>query len=107
MLFLAFTFALPLVVISPSKFAFSFSIGSLLILAAFTSLRGWKEQLKHMFSKDRILFSALYLASVFATLYSATAMRSYILSLSCCGLQVQSLVLLNKNHLFCEFRLLH
>lgn len=92
MLFLAFTVALPMVVLSPSKFAFAFSIGSLLVLAAFTSLKGWRQQLKHMVSKERIWFSAAYIASVFATLYSATIMKSYLLSLICCALQMAALI---------------
>lgn len=88
MLLLAFTVALPIIVISPSKFAFSFTLGSILIMVAFTTLKGWKEQLKHMISRERIPFSAGYVGSMFGTLYAAIAMKSYLFSLFFSGLQV-------------------
>ena len=44
--------------LAPSKFAVCFTIGSLLLMSAFLSLRGWKSQLSHMFSTERLPFSA-------------------------------------------------
>ena len=87
-LLLAFTIFLPVIIIAPSKFAFSFTLGCLCIMAGFSSLRGWKQQLAHMFSKERLPFSAAYLGSIIATLYAALIMKSYLLSLVCSGLQV-------------------
>ena len=92
MLGIAFAVALPMVVLSPSKFAFCFSVGSLLVLSAFASLKGWKSQVKHMFSKERIWFSAAYISSMFATLYTATVMKSYLLSLVFSVLQMMALI---------------
>lgn len=92
MLCIAFTIGLPMIVLSPSKFAFSFSLGSLFILIAFSSLKGWKQQWKHMFSKDRIVFSVAYISTLFATLYSAAIMGSYFLSLIFCALQLAALI---------------
>ena len=57
-LILAFTLFLPVVMLAPSKFAVCFTIGSLLLMSAFLSLRGWKSQLSHMFSAERLPFSA-------------------------------------------------
>lgn len=88
MLLLAFSVALPIIVISPSKFAFSFTLGSILIMAAFTALKGWKEQFKHMVTRERIPFSAGYVGSMFGTLYAALAMKSYLFSLLFSGMQV-------------------
>ncbi|GMH32778.1 hypothetical protein BSKO_00612 [Bryopsis sp. KO-2023] len=92
MLFLAFSVALPIIVLSPSKFAFSFTLGSVLIMSAFTVLKGWKQQMKHMISKERIPFSAGYVGSMLGTLYAAVVMKSYLFSLICSGLQVVALL---------------
>lgn len=56
-LVLAFTIFLPVIMLAPSKFAICFTIGSVLVLSAFVSLRGWRHQLTHMFSADRLLFT--------------------------------------------------
>ena len=57
-LILAFTLFLPVIMLAPSKFAVCFTIGSLLTLSAFMSLRGWGGQLAHMFSSERLPFTA-------------------------------------------------
>jgi hypothetical protein len=55
---LAFTLFLPIIILAPSKFAICFTIGSALIMSAFVSLRGWTGQLAHMFSAERLPFTA-------------------------------------------------
>lgn len=57
-LLLAFLFFLPVIILSPSKFALSFTLGCMLILAGFAQLRGWQQQLKHMLSRERLPFSS-------------------------------------------------
>lgn len=118
---LAFSVFLPVIIISPSKFAICFTIGSMLILVAFASLRGYRNQLTHMFSKDRLLFTsgifeltlpplqrcdavaapaeeqlsvAVYLGSMAGTLYAAVSLHSYVLSLVFCAIQVSGQALL-------------
>lgn len=54
---LAFTVFLPLIIIAPAKFAFSFSVSGLLILSAFGALRGWQQQMQDMTSRERLPFS--------------------------------------------------
>lgn len=54
---LAFTIFLPLIIIAPAKFAFSFSVSGLLILSAFGALRGWQQQMQDMTSRERLPFS--------------------------------------------------
>ncbi|KAF5837407.1 Got1/Sft2-like family-domain-containing protein [Dunaliella salina] len=91
LLLLAFMLFLPIIVLSPSKFALSFTLGCLFIMAGFSQLRGWKQQVAHMFSQERLMFTATYLGSILSTLYAALFMHSYILSLVCSGLQVVAL----------------
>ncbi len=57
-LILAFTLFLPVIILAPAKFALTFSIGSSLILASFSALRGWRQQCMHMFSTERLPFTA-------------------------------------------------
>mmetsp|Transcript_30621 Transcript_30621/g.78163 ORF Transcript_30621/g.78163 Transcript_30621/m.78163 type:complete len:238 (-) Transcript_30621:330-1043(-) len=92
MLALAFLFFLPVIILSPSKFALSFTLGCVLIMAGFAQLRGWKQQLGHMMTRERLPFSVAYLGSIGATLYAALIMHSYLLSLLCSGLQVVTLL---------------
>ena len=56
-LIMAFTVFLPVVILAPSKFAVCFTAGSSLILSAFAALRGWRNQLEHMLTSDRIFFT--------------------------------------------------
>lgn len=55
---LAFFLFLPVIILSPSKFAVTFSIGSALVLSSIGALRGWKQQMQHMISKERLPFTA-------------------------------------------------
>ena len=91
-LLFAFFVALPLIVIAPSKFATSFTVGSLCIMGSFGALRGPKQQLEHMLSADRLSFTSVYLGSILGTLYAALVMHSYVLSILCSGVQVVALL---------------
>lgn len=91
-LVLAFTIFLPVIMLAPSKFAICFTIGSVLVLSAFVSLRGWRHQLTHMFSADRLLFTLAYAGSMAGTLYAALSLHSYVLSLVFCTAQVVALL---------------
>jgi hypothetical protein len=55
---LAFMLFLPIIIVAPSKFALSFTVGCMLIMAGFGQLRGWKQQLSHMMSQERLPVSA-------------------------------------------------
>ena len=55
---IAFSIFLPLIVVAPSKFALSFTLGSLLVMAGFAALRGLKQQASHMLSAQRLPFTA-------------------------------------------------
>lgn len=92
MLLLAFTLFLPVVMLAPSKFAITFTLGSLLIMSAFVSLKGWRGQLQHMLTRERLPFTIAYVGSMGGTLYAAMAMHSYVLSIICCAAQVVALL---------------
>lgn len=89
---LAFSVFLPVIALAPSKFALSFTIGSLLVMAGFAALRGLKQQASHMLSASRLPFTAGYLTTMFGTLYAALVMHSYVMSLVCCSLQLVALI---------------
>lgn len=93
LLFLALaTFVfLPMIILAPAKFALTFTLGCLSILAALASLRGWQAQLTAALQRERLPFTAGYAASVLATLYAALIAKSYLLSLGCSAAQAVAL----------------
>ncbi len=82
---------LPLVLLRPQKFCLFFSLGSILSMASFAVLRGPIEQLKHMFSLQRLPFTSTYIGSLVLTLYAAFVMQSYLLVLLFMALQAGAL----------------
>lgn len=93
LLFLALaTFVfLPVIILAPAKFALTFTLGCVLVLAALASLKGWRAQLGAAMQRERLPFTAGYAASVLATLYAALIAKSYLLSLACSALQAVAL----------------
>ena len=75
---------LPVIVLSPHKFAFLFSCGSFLSLAAMGCYHGPGSYIKKLFSAEKALFTIAYLVSVLATLWASVIMDSYLLTLICC-----------------------
>ncbi|XP_050935687.1 uncharacterized protein LOC127144161 [Cucumis melo] len=51
-IFIAFTMFLPVMVLMPQKFAICFTLGCCFIIGSFFALKGPKNQLAHMFSKE-------------------------------------------------------
>ncbi|KAH9080008.1 hypothetical protein Ae201684P_020587 [Aphanomyces euteiches] len=82
---------LPLLLVRPSKFALSFSLGSLSCLAAVAVLRGWKSYLLSLLQADQIIITTLYLSSLAATLYSCLVLGSYIYVVISAGMQLITL----------------
>lgn len=87
---LAFTF-LPIVIISPHKFALLFTMGSALMLASFSFLRGHMAFFSHLASVSRLPFSLCYGLSLVGTLYCSLVMNSYVLTLVFSIVQVVAL----------------
>ncbi|CAG8550339.1 14443_t:CDS:2 [Ambispora leptoticha] len=67
--FLIAFLTIPILPINPRKFAVTYTMGSLLVLASFSMLKGPVEYLKHIFSMERLAFTLAYLGSMIATLY--------------------------------------
>lgn len=76
---MAFTVGLPVIVLRPHKFAFCFTVGSVLFMSSFSLLVGPASHLKTLFSSERLLVTVAYLVSMLATLWASLVVRSYIL----------------------------
>ncbi|KAG6916830.1 hypothetical protein DXG01_005215 [Tephrocybe rancida] len=83
---------LPFLALRPSKFALSFSLGSLLVMFGFSVLIGPINHFKHLISAERLPFSTVYFASLGLTLYFSLGAHSYLGSLICGAVQVVALV---------------
>ncbi|KAI0742694.1 ER-to-golgi vesicle protein transport Sft2 [Daedaleopsis nitida] len=90
--FLVAFMTIPVIALRPSKFALSFSLGSLLVMFGFSVLIGPINHLKHLISKERLPFSIAYLASLGLTLYFSLGAQSYLGSLIGAIVQVVALV---------------
>ncbi|KAA0032103.1 protein transport protein SFT2-like [Cucumis melo var. makuwa] len=78
-IFIAFTMFLPVMVLMPQKFAICFTLGCCFIIGSFFALKGPKNQLAHMFSKERLPFTVIFIGSMLGTLYVSMGLHSYIL----------------------------
>ncbi|GAA5948667.1 hypothetical protein JCM10213_004374, partial [Rhodosporidiobolus nylandii] len=88
----SFFIGLPLLAVKPRKFAVSFSLGSILFMVGFAVLSGPLPHLRHIFSKDRLPFTAAYFGSLFLTLFFALVKHSYLATLLCGLIQLAALV---------------
>mgnify|MGYP002622206959 CR=1 FL=1 len=86
-MFLALFF-LPLVIIAPSKFSFSFAIGSICYLSAIALVRDPSTFISSLLSKEKLKYTLSYAGSLLGTFYFALIAKSYFLSLFFCGAQV-------------------
>lgn len=89
--FIAFTMFLPVMVLMPQKFALCFTIGCSFIIGSFFALKGPKNQLAHMSTKERLPFTLGFIGSMVGTIYVSMVLHSYILSLLFSVLQVLAL----------------
>ncbi|XP_031481640.1 protein transport protein SFT2-like [Nymphaea colorata] len=90
-IFIAFTMFLPVMVLMPQKFAICFTLGCLFIIGSFFALKGPKNQLAHMSSKERLPFTLGFIGSMVGTIYVSMVLHSYILSVLFSVLQVLAL----------------
>ncbi|KAF8525613.1 ER-to-golgi vesicle protein transport Sft2 [Hysterangium stoloniferum] len=90
--FLVAFISLPLLALRPAKFALAFSLGSMLVMFGFAILSGPVAHLKHLFSKERLPFTAAYFISLGLTLYFSIGLKSYLGSLIAGIVQVIALV---------------
>ncbi|KAI9115664.1 hypothetical protein K1719_013333 [Acacia pycnantha] len=90
-IFIAFTMFLPIMVVMPQKFAICFTLGCGLIIGSFFALKGPKNQLVHMLSKERLPFTLGFIGTIVGTIYVSMVLHSYILSVVFSVLQVLAL----------------
>ncbi|KAK0236818.1 ER-to-golgi vesicle protein transport Sft2 [Armillaria nabsnona] len=81
-----------LTILRPTKFALSFSLGSLLVMFGFSVLIGPINHIKHLVSKERLPFTVVYFGSLGATLYFSLGLHSFLGSLICGVVQVVALL---------------
>ncbi|BGP03214.1 Protein transport protein sft2 [Rhodotorula toruloides] len=89
---IAFFVGLPLLALKPRKFVLSFTLGSVLFMAGFAILQGPLAHLKHIFSSERLPFTAAYFGSLILTLIFALVKQSYLGTLVCAIVQCFALV---------------
>lgn len=90
-IFIAFTMFLPVMVLMPQKFALCFTFGCASIIGSFFALRGPKNQLLHMASKERLPFTLGFIGTMVGTIYVSMVLHSYFLSVIFSVLQVLAL----------------
>ncbi len=83
---------IPLLVVYARKFALLFSLGSLFTLGSFSLLWGPCNHLRHLFSRDRLPFTTVYLVTLLGTLYFAMGMQSTPLTVVAAVGQVVALI---------------
>ncbi|KAJ2773799.1 protein transport protein sft2 [Coemansia nantahalensis] len=90
--FLMAVMSLPMMVLSPQKFATAFSLGGLATIAGIALLRGPRAHTRHLLSRDRMLFTASYFGSVFSTLFFSAIAHSYLGTLLSVIVQIVALL---------------
>lgn len=81
----------PILLLKARKFALLYTMGSLFIISSFSFLWGPYYHLKHLFSKERLLFTTAYFGTMVLTLYGALWVRSTLLTVICAIFQVIAL----------------
>jgi len=76
---LSFSF-LPMLLISPQKFALLFALGSMSMLGSFAVLKGPQAFFRGLLHRDKLPFSILYAVGLVGTLVGTIIMRSYVLT---------------------------
>ncbi|KAJ3146117.1 Vesicle transport protein [Geranomyces variabilis] len=89
--FIAFI-TIPYLALRPAKFATLYTMGSILSLTSFALLQGPRSFLIHIFTKERLPFTAAYLGSMVATLYFAVGQNAYVMTIICSVIQIMALL---------------
>lgn len=76
---MSFSF-LPILVISPQKFALLFAFGSMTLLSSFAILKGPQAFVGGLLQREKLPFSVAYAVGLVGTLVATILMRSYLLT---------------------------
>lgn len=85
-------FLFPILSLKPRKFAFLWSLGSILFLVSFGVLQGVKPYLLHLFLSTRIIFSVVFITSIIMTLVCSVGLKSTLLSIIFAVIQLLSAI---------------
>lgn len=85
-------FFVPMIVFTPTKFAFFFTCGNLFLLSGTMFLVGPKRQIKSMFDRSRVTATILYMASMILTLVAAIRFGSLMMVIFFTCIQVVAFV---------------
>ncbi|XP_044472894.1 protein transport protein SFT2-like isoform X2 [Mangifera indica] len=80
-----------IMVLMPQKFAICFTLGCGFIIGSFFALRGPKNQLAHMTSRERLPLTLGFIGSMVGTIYVSMVLHSYVLSVLFSVIQVLAL----------------
>lgn len=81
----------PVIVLKARKFVLLYTMGSCFTIGSFALLWGPYNHLKHIFSYERLPFTAAYFGSMMATLYAALWWKSTIITVMCACVQIMAL----------------
>ncbi|KAI1845623.1 hypothetical protein JX265_005313 [Neoarthrinium moseri] len=82
----------PILIAKPRKFAILWSFGSILFLCSWGAMMGPMTYVQHLFSGNRIPFTAAYFGSIFMTLYFSLGLQSTFLTLISAIIQMACLL---------------
>ncbi|KAI9137220.1 vesicle transport protein, partial [Paraphysoderma sedebokerense] len=90
--FLLAFITLPVILISPGKFATTFTIGSLCLFSCIAVLRGVGTHLKAIFARDRVVVTVAYLGSLIGTVWASFGKKGWLAVWICIIVQMASLL---------------
>lgn len=82
----------PVLLLKARKFSLLFTLGSLFMIFSFSFLWGPVNHFKHLFSRERMLFTCSYFGTLILTLYFALSVQSTPLTVFFAVLQVIALI---------------
>jgi len=83
---------IPFLILRARKFALLFSMGSVSVVCSIGFLIGPVNYLTHFLSRERLVLSTTYLASLLATLYSSLLLQSTLLTVPFAIIQILAVV---------------
>lgn len=86
------TIYIPIIVVKARKFALLFSLGSVFVMGSFSFLWGPVNHIKHLFNRERLPFTTVYLGTLALTLYFAMGLQNTILTAIAAACQVCALL---------------
>lgn len=77
----------PILILKPKKFSLLWTIGSTSFLTGFGILNGPKKFIKHLLSKERVIFSIVFVGSIIMTFIFTLVIKNNLLVIISCAIQ--------------------